>query len=63
MHPSTPPAALYLSVRDVQALLGVGRASAYELIHRAGPTRVGRLLRVRRDRLFELLERYELAAK
>lgn len=52
---------LVLTPKDVQAILGIGRDAAYDLMHQPGfpLLRVGRKFRVRRDALLTWLARQE----
>jgi excisionase family DNA binding protein len=47
-----------LTVAQVQEVLGLGKAKAYEVVHQAGfpALRIGKVIRVPRDAFFRWLE-------
>lgn len=50
---------IILTVKDIQEILGIGKAAAYELMDRQGfpCIKIGRLKRVNRDLFFDWLNK------
>ena len=55
---------LVLDVADIQRIMGISRASAYELVHTPGfpAVRSGRLIKISKKAFFDWMEKGDLAA-
>jgi excisionase family DNA binding protein len=46
----------FMTARDIERTLGVSRGTSYEILHAAGPIRIGRLVRLQRADFLAWLE-------